>query len=218
MHKSWSFNFTRKTGKVLAIGLFFTLALFSFGCSKNKRNGKFSDGENLNSEAGFNVSDYVDDFEPAKPESNTDEEFNGEKIAVDLTKMSSTMVYAEVFNMLIMPEEYNGKIIKVRGTFSTFVPNGKKDAVTTVVVSDALGCCKQGLEFVFAGDSSDRGGAAGSLSTENTDSAASASSSLKKQDLPAEDQEIEIIGRFILTQTEEGLEYFYLDCKDLKVI
>ena len=67
MHKSWSFNFTRKTGKVLAIGSVFTLALFSFGCSKNKRNGNFSDGENLNSEAGFNVSDYVDDFEPAKP-------------------------------------------------------------------------------------------------------------------------------------------------------
>ena len=177
----------QKVKRFLSIGLIFPLILTA--CSK--KNGV--KGEN--GDKKINISDYVDDFEMPHLESNTDETFEGEKLAIDLTKMSSTMVYAEVFNMLLMPEEYNGKLIKVRGTFSQFVPNGKTQSVTTVVVSDALGCCQQGLEFSFADVSP-----------------------LKNQSLPELNQEIEIIGRFILTQTEEGLDFFYLDCKSLKVL
>ena len=151
-------------------------------CSKKEKNN-------------INPSEYVDDFQLPHIESNTDEVFEGEKLAVDLTKLSSTMVYAEVFNMLVMPEEYNGSLIKVRGTFSQFIPNGKKQSVTTVVVSDALGCCQQGLELLISEDSP-----------------------LKNQNLPELNQEIEIIGRFILTQTKEGYDFFYLDCKSLKVL
>ena len=33
---------------------------------------------------------------------------------IDMTKMSVTMIYSQIFNMLIMPEEYEEKIIKIR--------------------------------------------------------------------------------------------------------
>ena len=37
------------------------------------------------------------------------------KVDVDLTALSSTMVYSEVFNMLNTPENYVGKTIKMTG-------------------------------------------------------------------------------------------------------
>lgn len=169
------------------IFVLFLVPLVLFSCSKN------------NSRQNLNPNDYVDEFELPEVKSNTDEVFDGEKLSLDLTKMSATMVYAEVFNMLIMPDQYDGKLIKVRGNFSRFVPNGKTEEVTTVVVSDALACCQQGLEFKITPGSP----------LENQ---------LKNQSLPEPDSEIEIIGRFVLSQTEEGFDYFYLDLKNLESV
>lgn len=54
-----------------------------------------------------------------------------QKIDVDLTKLSSTLVYAEVFNMLYSPEDYVGKTVKMNGAFSLYCQkmdeNGKPD-------------------------------------------------------------------------------------------
>ncbi len=69
----------------------------------------------------------------------------GTKNSVDLTKMSSTMVYAKVFDMLVNPESYEGKQIKMRGTFTVFEYEQKR--VFTCIVQDATACCAQGLEF-----------------------------------------------------------------------
>ncbi|MBO4725329.1 MAG: hypothetical protein J5622_02370, partial [Firmicutes bacterium] len=41
------------------------------------------------------------------------------KIDLDLTKMSATMIYSTIFDMLIMPEDYIEKNIKVKGWFET---------------------------------------------------------------------------------------------------
>ncbi|MBQ9494999.1 MAG: hypothetical protein IJR50_05100 [Treponema sp.] len=74
------------------------------------------------------------------------------KIDVDLTRMSSTMVYAEVFNMLIAPEYYDGKTIRMRGLFDIFEyeRNGKPHRSFFCIVKDATACCAQGLEFSLA--------------------------------------------------------------------
>ena len=39
---------------------------------------------------------------------------------VDLTRMSSTMIYAKVFDMLINPQNYEGKKIRMHGIFDVF--------------------------------------------------------------------------------------------------
>ena len=44
---------------------------------------------------------------------------------VDLTRLSATMVYAEVFNMMVEPENYVGKTIKMNGLFYVY-PDEKK--------------------------------------------------------------------------------------------
>lgn len=77
---------------------------------------------------------------------------------VDLTKMSSTMVYAEVYNMMYEPEKYVGKSVRMNGQFVLYQlmdENGypvEGQIYYACLVADATACCSQGLEFVLAGD------------------------------------------------------------------
>lgn len=74
------------------------------------------------------------------------------KVDLDLTKMSATMIYSTIFDMLIMPEDYVEKIIKVKGWFETYTDPQTGEMYYAVVVPDATACCQQGLEFVCKGN------------------------------------------------------------------
>lgn len=74
------------------------------------------------------------------------------KVDLDLTKMSATMIYSTIFDMLIMPEDYVEKIIKVKGWFETYTDPQTGEMYYAVVVPDATACCQQGLEFVWKGN------------------------------------------------------------------
>ena len=69
-----------------------------------------------------------------------------EGVDVDLTKMSSTMVYSEVLNMQKTPEAYEGKVVKMSGPFNVTDYNGK--TYFACIIADATACCMQGMEFV----------------------------------------------------------------------
>ncbi len=70
-------------------------------------------------------------------------------IDVDLTTLSSTMVYAKVYDMTVTnPKQYLGKTVKAKGPYS---PNG---SYHYVVIADATACCQQGIEFIWNGHSS----------------------------------------------------------------
>lgn len=71
--------------------------------------------------------------------------FAGDGVDVDLTVLSSTMVYSEVYNMMRDPDTYLGMTIKVSGSLSTYEVSGRQ--CFACVVADALACCAQGLEF-----------------------------------------------------------------------
>ena len=71
-------------------------------------------------------------------------------VDVDLTKLGSTMVYSEVYNMMSVPEEYVGKTIKMSGTFSLY--EGETRNYYACVIADATACCAQGIEFVRRSD------------------------------------------------------------------
>ncbi len=66
---------------------------------------------------------------------------------VDLTALSSTMVYSELYNMVTMPDDYIGKTVKMQGKYSVYDGEGRKYYVCEV--SDATACCSQGLEFIL---------------------------------------------------------------------
>ena len=82
---------------------------------------------------------------PAAPE-------NGGDAEVDLTVLSSIMVYSEIWNMMKAPENYIGKTIKMRGQFVCAGEQEEGKRYFGCLVADAAQCCSQGLEFVLAGD------------------------------------------------------------------
>lgn len=82
---------------------------------------------------------------PAAPESGGDAE-------VDLTVLSSIMVYSEIWNMMKAPENYIGKTIKMQGQFVCAGEQEEGKRYFGCLVTDAAQCCSQGLEFVLAGD------------------------------------------------------------------
>lgn len=91
----------------------------------------------------------------AKEEREAEEE-QGE-IDVDLTQMSSTMVYSEVFQMMSEPQKYVGKKVRIKGDFAIYQADpdvADVDYYYTVLISDAAACCQQGMEFIWDGHSS----------------------------------------------------------------
>lgn len=64
---------------------------------------------------------------------------------IDISNLSGTAAYAQVYGIVSDSKSYEGKTIKIKGTFKTYSENGKTYYACTV--SDAAGCCVQGLEF-----------------------------------------------------------------------
>ena len=75
---------------------------------------------------------------------------------VDLTRMSSTMIYAKVFDMMINPKNYEGKKVRMHGIFNVFEyeESGVQHRSFACIVQDATACCAQGMEFQLKGNSS----------------------------------------------------------------
>jgi hypothetical protein len=72
----------------------------------------------------------------------------GAEIDVDLTALSSTMVYSEVYNMMSSPESYIGKTVKMKGLFAYYHDEATDAYYFACIIQDATACCASGIEFV----------------------------------------------------------------------
>lgn len=112
-----------------------------------------------------------------------------EGVDVDLTKMSSTMVYSEVLNMQQHSDEYTGKIVRMKGPFNVTELDGKR--YFACLIKDATACCSTGIEFVWAGNHT------------------------YPDDYPKENEEVTVTGTFnVYTEGKSK----YLQLKDAKVV
>ncbi|WP_455493524.1 hypothetical protein [Eubacterium sp.] len=114
--------------KIIAIILALVLTLSFVACSKNS-----DKNENSNSKTTTSITETT--RAEAKP------------VDLDLTELSRTVVYSEVYNMLITPDDYKGKIIKMKGQFNQYTDEEKGKIYNSVIIPDAAACCQQGLEF-----------------------------------------------------------------------
>lgn len=113
--------------KIIAIILALVLALSFVACSKNS-----DKNENSNSKTTTKATETTTE---------------AKSVDLDLTELSSTLVYSEVYNMLITPDDYKGKIIKMKGQFNQYTDEETGKIYNTVIIPDATACCQQGLEF-----------------------------------------------------------------------
>lgn len=68
-------------------------------------------------------------------------------IDIDLTTLSSTLVYSEVYNIMMAPDAYVGKVIKMNGIADVFTDPNTGITYQTCIITDATACCAQGIEF-----------------------------------------------------------------------
>lgn len=99
---------------------------------------------------------------PTSTESNTKPEDSQKaddpSCDVDLTKLSSTMIYSEVYNMMSEPDNYLGKSVRMNGQFALYQATDEEgkpipdQIYFACFIADATACCLQGLEFILAGE------------------------------------------------------------------
>lgn len=87
-------------------------------------------------------------------ESESVEEVTAEisDVDLDLTQLSKTMVYAEVYNIMVNPEDYVGKTVRMNGDYYIYTDDTTGQQYFYCVIRDATACCAQGIEFVLTDD------------------------------------------------------------------
>ncbi len=71
---------------------------------------------------------------------------------MDLTVLSDTVLYAQVYNMLSEYDVWLGKVIRLPGTYTAMEDLDRGVVYHACVISDATACCALGIEFVRAGE------------------------------------------------------------------
>ena len=100
-----------------------------------------SEGLSINGEFNEDTKSAINSSEGAQGTVGT--------VDYDLTQMSSDMVYATVYQMMISPKEYEGKIFRIDGNFYATYYKATKKYYFYCVIQDATACCAQGMEFVW---------------------------------------------------------------------
>ena len=127
------------------------LMIVSLAACGSKKDKATTDNQALNSSVLQNQP-TEEESESAPTISKPAQSADG--IDVDLTKLSSTMVYSEVYNMMVSPDNYTGKTVKMNGVFAYYEDPETKKQYFACIIADATACCSQGLEFILAGEHS----------------------------------------------------------------
>lgn len=106
-------------------------------------------------------------------------------VELDLSVLSGTVVYAQVYDMAMEPEVYAGHTVRVKGNFNYYRDEEIGQEYFAAVIADATACCAQGIEFIWKGEHA------------------------YPRDYPPLDQEITVTGVFE-TYEEYGVEYMRL--------
>ena len=90
----------------------------------------------------------VDEGAPAPDPLMLDESvLQTEGVDIDLTVLSSTMVYSQVYNLMVDPYSYIGKTIKMTGMYACTDLTQSTEFYCACIIQDATQCCSQGIEF-----------------------------------------------------------------------
>ena len=145
--------------KAAAATMCAAILLSSAGCGDKGADSRIGNGTSnvqdvLNQ--GMEAADSTENTDANAPVPEVSEDkpvlSNTEGVDVDLTILSSTLVYSEVYNMMTLPEEYVGKTVRMEGMFSYYHDDTTGKDYFACIIQDATACCAQGIEFELEGD------------------------------------------------------------------
>ena len=146
---------------LLAVCMMASLCACGKGREKDAGNDTLSSNEEASAPAEIipTPDEQETQDEQQTPEEPEQTQTSADGVDVDLTILSSTMVYSEVYNMLYFyPEDYYGKNVKMTGQFNVYQWVDESGIVADMpvayacIISDATACCAEGVEFVLEGD------------------------------------------------------------------
>ncbi|MDO4867270.1 MAG: hypothetical protein Q4C10_12015 [Clostridia bacterium] len=73
-------------------------------------------------------------------------------VDLDLSNLSGTVVYSQVYDMMVRPEAYAGQRVRIKGNFSYYMDPNTRHEYFAAIISDTTACCAQGIEFVWRGE------------------------------------------------------------------
>jgi len=85
----------------------------------------------------------------AEVSEETEDDGAAEAVDYDLTQMGADMVYATVYQFVTNPDDYIGKTVRMCGTYNAVYYEPTGQYYHCCIITDALACCAQGLEFVW---------------------------------------------------------------------
>ncbi|MBQ5471924.1 MAG: hypothetical protein IIT58_07980 [Treponema sp.] len=109
------------------------------------------------------------------------------KTDLDMTGLNYNMISSLLFNMLVEPETYLGKRIKMKGQFYSEFDETNFVRHYSVLIYDATACCQTGLQFIRQGEY------------------------VFPDDYPEQMTEITVSG-ILKIKDLNGMDYLYLDC------
>ena len=179
------------------IFLYFILASFSFlifSCSKKNSisESKIEEEVNVIAEEINTAAENAEAPAEENAEVPAEETEKPLKIDIDLTNASKTIIYATVFNMVVEPDDFIGKTVRVSGNFRVFEDDYSDERYYAIIIPDATACCETGIEFIWEGEHN------------------------YPEDYPAVEQKITITGKYNVMEFEDGVSYFYLDVSDIE--
>lgn len=153
------YNKVRKSNKKVFVLLVLFAALYMLsGCAKKKSdiyavNNKNSVDKVLKEKTSPKKTHKKSASVKDGTKKNTDTQKNvsgkkSKKFDYDLTNMNSDMVYATVFQMMMEPEAFKGKKIKLKGVYYSGKDKKTKRKHHFCIIKDALQCCAQGIEIL----------------------------------------------------------------------
>ncbi len=145
--------------KAAAVTMCAAMLLSSAGCGDKGADSRINNGTNSVEDVlnqGMEAADSTENTDANAPVPEVSEDkpvlSNTEGVDVDLTILSSTLVYSEVYNMMTLPEEYIGKTVRMEGMFSYYHDDTTGKDYFACIIQDATACCAQGIEFELEGD------------------------------------------------------------------
>ncbi len=139
--------------KIMGMLLVLSLLAAAAGCGDSSGSASRASGQESGVEQVLQAgTEQADEAQSAEEAANAGEtRQTAQEVDVDLTQLSSTMVYSEVYNMMAAPEDYIGKTVRMSGQFAIYYDESTEVYYFACIVADATACCSQGIEFVLAG-------------------------------------------------------------------
>lgn len=109
------------------------------------------DGKQTENAGNTDVKSDAENKEQTKADNsqnqNSNVSYGTDLVEVDLAAISGDVVYAQVYDMMTRPEDYVGKVVKMKGNYTFYHEEETNIDYHACIIQDATACCAQGIEF-----------------------------------------------------------------------